>query len=50
MVGLFLIFLISLILIVWNKRNLVFGLVILNLILGLLMLLHHSTDVINIRL
>jgi hypothetical protein len=50
MAGLFLVFLICMILIYKQQRNAAFGLVIINLILCLLMLLHHATDVLKIRL
>lgn len=50
MAGLFLVFLICMILIYKEQRNIAFGLVIINLILCLLVLLHHSTDIVKIRL
>lgn len=50
MAALFAIFFICLVLIFVGKKNLAFGLVIVNLILCLLMLLQHSTDISNIRL
>jgi len=50
MAGLFIIFLICLILILRRKRTAAFGLVIINLILCFLMLLHHATDILKIRL
>gem|GEM_PF-6015300 len=50
MAGLFFIYSICLLLILLRKRYLVFGLVLINLVLCLLMLLHHGTDVLKIRL
>ncbi len=50
MAGLFLIHFISLLFILWQKRNTAFVIMIFALILSFLMLLHHSTDLLNIRL
>ena len=50
MAALFAIYFICLLLIYWRKRNAVFTLVIINLMLCFLMLLHHATDVLKIRL
>lgn len=50
MAGLFFIYLLSLFLIFIGKRKMTFALVIVNLLLCLLMLLHHATDKLNIRL
>lgn len=50
MAGLFLAYLLAALLVFWQKRNLAFGLVIINLILCLAMLLLHSTDMLGIRL
>lgn len=50
MAVLFLIFLIALLMIAWQKRQIAFSLILLNLFFCLLMLLHHATDVLKIRL
>lgn len=48
MAALFLLFLCSLLLVYINQRNLAFSLVVLNLLLCLLMLLHHTTDILQV--
>lgn len=50
MAGLFLIFSICMLLIYFEHRNLAFGLIAVNIFLALLMLLHHATEILNIRL
>ena len=50
MAVLFLIFAIVALLIFLQKRKIAFGFIILNLFFCLLMLLHHATDVLKIRL
>ncbi len=50
MVGLFIIYLACLFLIIRNHRKTAFWLVIANLVLCFFMLLHHATDVLQIRL
>ncbi len=50
MAGLFAIYLICLLLILWGKRNTAFTLIVINLVLCLLMLLYQSTDVLKIQL
>jgi len=50
MAGLFVIYLVCLALLLWQKENKVFALAIINLILCFLMLLHHATGALNIRL
>lgn len=45
MTGMFLIYLISLILILFKVPNLAFTLIALNVVICFLMLLHHSTDI-----
>ncbi len=50
MVGLFLIFLIGLLFLLFHQRRTAFGLAIINLIFCLLMLLHHATDLLKTRL
>ncbi len=50
MAGLFGIYLLSLLLILWKQRTLAFIVIAINVVLSLLMLLHHATDVVNIRL
>jgi len=50
MVGLFIIFLICLLLVAFAKKKAAFWLVVINLGLCVLLLIHHATDVLNIRL
>ena len=44
MVGMFIIYLVSLVLTLFKKPNLAFTLIALNVIICFLMLMHHSTD------
>ncbi len=50
MAGLFVIYLFSLLLLLGRQKNFAFILITINVILSLLMLLHHATDIVNIRL
>jgi hypothetical protein len=50
MAALFLLYLVSLVLIFCSKRKAAMIVVIINIALCMLMLLHHATDVLNIRL
>lgn len=50
MAVLFLLYLLSQLLILWKKENFTFTLVVINLAFSYLMLLHHSTDILKIRL
>lgn len=50
MAGLFLIYLICLLLMIWGKPNLAFGLLLINFILSMILFLPHTLDVLNIRL
>ncbi|HEX2583386.1 MAG TPA: DUF5993 family protein, partial [Chlamydiales bacterium] len=50
MAGLFLIFLISLLFLLFHQRRTAFGLAMINLLFCLLMLLHHATDVLKAHL
>ncbi len=50
MVGLFFLFLLAQASIVWKKRNLAIVISVVTIFLCLGMLLHHATDILNIRL
>lgn len=50
MAALFFIYLLCLVLILLKKENFTFTLVVINLVFSYLMLLHHATDILKIRL
>ena len=50
MASLFIVYLICQALILWYKENVAFTIMVINLAFCFLMLLHHSTDIIKVRL
>lgn len=50
MASLFFLYLICLLLILMNKRNTAFTLIAISLIFSLVLFLHHTTEIIKIRL
>lgn len=50
MAVLFLLYWLSQLLILWKKENAAFTLIVISLAFSYLMLLHHSTDILKIRL
>lgn len=47
---LFFLYFLSQLLILWKKENFTFALIVINLAFSYLMLLHHSTDILKIRI